>query len=101
LQEKTVANYFQISFSMRAGWLLLFYYSKIIIKLSCLNTTLGVFKGSNQWEIEKMNFKFEDEYKTIALSVMNIQEVIEEYINPQAKPEFILSMSPRNGWLII
>jgi len=63
LQEKSVANYFQISFSMRAGWWLLFYYSKIIIKLSCLNTTLGVFKGSNQWEIEKMNFKFEDDYK--------------------------------------
>jgi len=86
LQEKSVANYFQISFSMRAGWWLLFYYSKIIIKLSCLNTTLGVFKGTNQWNIEKMNFKFEDEYKTIALAVMNIQEVIEEYINPPQSP---------------
>ena len=41
-----------------------------------------LIKKTNQWKITKMNFKFEGDDATIAMSIMNIQNKIEYFLNP-------------------
>jgi hypothetical protein len=45
-------------------------------------------KKTNQWKIVKMNFKFEGDDESIAMSILRIQEEIEYYINPPPKPNW-------------
>ena len=44
-----------------------------------------LLKKTNQWKITKMNFKFEEDEEAIAMSVMTIQDAIEDHINPPKK----------------
>ena len=44
-----------------------------------------VLKKTKQWKIAKMNFKFEGDDEAIAMSIMTIQDAIEEQINPPMK----------------
>ena len=41
-----------------------------------------LIKKTSQWKITKMNFKFEGDDESIAMSIMNIQNEIEYYLNP-------------------
>ena len=47
-----------------------------------------LLKKTYPWKIAKMNFQFEEDDKSVALSIMNIQDAIEERINPPAKPNW-------------
>ena len=44
-----------------------------------------LLKKTNQWKTTKMNFQFEGDDKAIAISIMTIQDAIEEQINPPTK----------------
>ena len=41
-----------------------------------------LIKKTHPWKITKMNFKFEGDDESIAMSIMNIQNEIEYYLNP-------------------
>jgi hypothetical protein len=41
-----------------------------------------LIKKTNPWKITEMNFKFEGDDESIAMSIMNIQNEIEYYLNP-------------------
>lgn len=47
-----------------------------------------LLKKTHPWKITKMNFKFEGDDKSVAMSIMNIQDRIEYYINPPTKPNW-------------
>jgi len=47
-----------------------------------------LLKKTNPWKIAKMNFQFEGDDETIAMSIMRIQEEIEFHINPPKKPNW-------------
>ena len=47
-----------------------------------------LLKKTNPWKIAKMNFQFEGDDETIAMSIMRIQEEIDDYINPPEKPNW-------------
>lgn len=47
-----------------------------------------LLKKTNPWKIAKMNFQFEGDDKSIAMAIMNIQDAIEERINPPTKPNW-------------
>lgn len=44
-----------------------------------------LLKKTHPWKIAKMNFKFEGDEEAIAMSIMNIQDAIEDQINPPRK----------------
>ncbi len=47
-----------------------------------------LLKKTNQWKITKMNFQFEGDDESIAKAIMDIQDRIELYIDPPAKPNW-------------
>ena len=47
-----------------------------------------LMKKTYPWKITKMNFQFEGNDESIAMAVMNIQDAIEEHINPPTKPNW-------------
>jgi hypothetical protein len=50
-----------------------------------------LLKKTYPWKITKMNFQLEGDDKSVAISIMNIQDAIEERINPPAKPNWYKS----------
>ena len=47
-----------------------------------------LLKKTHQWKIAKMNFQLKGNDKSVAIAIMNIQDGIEEYINPPTKPNW-------------
>ena len=47
-----------------------------------------LLKKTYPWKITKLNFQFDGNDKSIALAIMNIQDAIEEHINPPTKPNW-------------
>ena len=45
-------------------------------------------KKTQPWKITHMNFKFEGDEESIAIAIMNIQDAIEDHINPPTKPNW-------------
>jgi hypothetical protein len=44
-----------------------------------------LLKKTHPWKIAKMNFKFEGDDESVALSILKIQDELEYYINPPEK----------------
>jgi hypothetical protein len=47
-----------------------------------------LLKKTHPWKIAKMNFKFEGDDESVAMSILRIQDELEYYINPPNKPNW-------------
>ena len=47
-----------------------------------------LLKKTFPWKITKINFQFDGNDEAVAMAIMNIQDAIEEHINPPTKPNW-------------
>jgi hypothetical protein len=47
-----------------------------------------LLKKTYPWKITKINFQFDGKDEAVAMAIMNIQDAIEERINPPTKPNW-------------